>query len=140
VGFGLLFYHFTNKIRPMVHSCIKGNCAFWTSSGLVKTKLLDEASSWPLLIFFKVLVKNYKTNRKNLNIILYKSVNHKVEPIGSLIYPFYWLRNKYSHIWNLDQFATIIVKPIKTGFTVTKHKTAFDTIASKYEKLKSKFS
>ncbi|AYV78977.1 MAG: hypothetical protein Edafosvirus65_3, partial [Edafosvirus sp.] len=27
------------------------------------------------------------------------------------MYPFYWIKNTYKKIWNLENFATIIVKP-----------------------------
>ena len=71
-------------------------------------------SSWPLYLWFKVLLSQFKNDFKYTNVIAYRSINHEEEPKGSLIYPFYWLRNSYSSIWNLDMFANIIVEPFKT--------------------------
>lgn len=135
IEFSLFLFNVTNHFRPLFHKSLRGNCAYFTSIGLVESGLLMKPHSWPLLIFFKIMFKNYRDNRQNMNIIAYQGINYKFEPQGSLIYPFYSLRNRYSDFWNLDSFANIIVN----NYIIYRQKNAFQRWKELYMKLKDKF-
>jgi hypothetical protein len=148
IAYGLIFYQWTNPIKLFVNRFVpgyfnqppKGNCAHWTSTGLVECGLMSKPSSWPLWIGFKLFLKSYWSHRENLSIISYQSINPDKYSERALIYPFYWLRNSYKEFWNLDNFANIIVECsneiTKDQFTVRKNITAFDRWKAMGEKFK----
>ena len=86
----------------------KGNCSHWSSNGLVKAELIDQSSHWPTFFWFKLLYKHLQENPDNVNVVSYRGLKYGKEPKGSLMYPFYWLSNGYSHIWDMDKFANIV--------------------------------
>ncbi|AYV81009.1 MAG: hypothetical protein Harvfovirus13_15 [Harvfovirus sp.] len=114
-GFTLIAHIFTNMFRKLFKSAgiaEKGNCAYWTSKGLVRAGIIKHNSNWPLLIFFRLLARKLVDNdTEHVNIISYRSLNFKTELKGALVYPFHWLWNAYQNIWNLENFATVVVKP-----------------------------
>jgi len=88
----------------------KGNCSYWTGLGLADIGLVHGTSSWPLLLWFKLLFNQMEHNRDNINIVAYPSINHKSEPTGSLLNPLVGLFHGYSDFWDLNRFANIKVK------------------------------
>ena len=138
IAYGLIVYQLTNPIKAFINRWVpgyfsqphKGNCAHWTSTGLVQCGLMPKPSSWPLWIGFKLFMKSYWSHRQDLNVISYKSINPAKYSETALIYPFYWLRNSYTELWNLDNFANIVVECTDETnnnlFTVRKNITAFD--------------
>lgn len=93
-----------------------GNCAYWTSQGLVRAGLLPGFSNWPLVVLFKLmlaeLTRQAHGGGPRVNVISYRSLKHAHEPQGGLIYPFHWLRHSYRPFWSLDKLANIVVKPV----------------------------
>ncbi len=151
IAYGLILYQLTNPIKAFINSFVpgyfkqptKGNCAHWTSTGLVECGLMTGTSSWPLWIGFKLFLKSYWSHRQDLSIISYQSINPAKYSETALIYPFYWLRNSYKELWNLDNFANIVVECTDTKiednkdqFTVRKNITAFDRWKAIAEKFK----
>jgi hypothetical protein len=110
--FSLLTAMFTNYCRPFFHKSEQGNCAYWTSQGFVAAGILKTPSNWPLLIFFRLLYSQTINNINNINVVLYRSIHHMNQPKGGLIFPVYWMQHGYEKIWNLDNFATVIVEPV----------------------------
>lgn len=85
-----------------------GNCSYWTGLGLTHINIMNKTSSFPLVPFFRLLIS---TKPEEIDVIAYRSLKYKSEPKGAYLYPFYWLKNNYTGIWNLDKFANIIVQP-----------------------------
>jgi hypothetical protein len=110
IEFTMISHIFTNPLRNIFNLPERGNCAYFTGLGLKHIGLIKETSSWPLLLWFKLFVTQLKNNSQNINIISYRSINYKNEPKRSLMYPFYWIRNSYQHIWHLDKFANYKIK------------------------------
>jgi hypothetical protein len=111
--FGAALHYITNRFRPLFHKTLRGNCANWTSEGLVKAGLLEKQSYYPLVIWMKLFLNEMKRkdDKTRMNIIEYRSIKYEDEPKGSLIYPFYWLKHKYQDIWYLSGFANITIEP-----------------------------
>jgi hypothetical protein len=91
-----------------------GNCAYWISQGLVQAGLLKKPSSFPLVVFFKLLLSELllAPGAPRVNIILYRSVTYDSEPKGALMYPLHWLRHSYRPFWNMERLATFNVHAI----------------------------
>ncbi len=136
IDFGLIMYQLTNSYRPLFHSTEKGNCAYWTSQGLMASGLLHRIYNWPLLIGFRLFMENYRSNRENLNIISYQSINPQKKSEVAWVYPFYgfWHKSVQPHLWNLDQFANIIVKPTTNSFIVESNDNAKNLWKNVYDK------
>lgn len=112
VQYGMILYTLTNWFRKMLGLPIKGNCSCWTGRGLAEIGMIDATSSWPLFLFFRVLFTQItRTSLENINVISYRSIRYHEEPKGALLYPFYWMKHSYGHIWNLGSIANIVVKP-----------------------------
>jgi len=151
VGYGMLLHIFTNPIRRLLGLQIKGNCSFWTSKGLIEAGIIKKGSSWPLSLWFKVLVNQMDTNRENVNIIAYRSIKYDKEPTGSLIHPLFpftsilkfRFSNPYKIYWNLDSFADIILTPhldtVADETTYVPLITRQDHVAYRWENLKAEF-
>ena len=110
IKYGMLLYFLTNPIRKFMGFSMKGNCSYWTGQGLAKIGLINSTSSWPLLLWFKLLFNQMEHNPNNINIVAYPSINYKNEPSGSLLAPKIGLTRGYSDYWDLNSFANIKVK------------------------------
>jgi hypothetical protein len=115
--FSLITYIFTNPFTYFFNKSTGGNCAFWTSKGLVEAKLLKKHTNWPLVLFFRLLIDQIRKNPNNFNVIYYASLQHYIEPQGALLQPFWWFFNSYKSIWNLNDLADIHVIPEKNEAT-----------------------
>lgn len=151
IKYGTILYIFTNWFKKKMGLPIRGNCAYWVSSGLHDSKIINGISSWPLFLFFKVLLTQISlTQLSNINIISYRSIKYKQEPKGSLMYPLFWLKASYKPIWNLGSFANIIVEPTITknnngeneyNATIREHnKDKYQKIVNNWLDLKKKFN
>lgn len=109
IRFFLLPFSFLNPIRRLLGRPMVGNCSHWTSLGLKHIGLLPRTYSWPLLLYFEMIRAQMATKFKSLNIVSYLGLTYPVEPEGSFIYPFYWLRRGYSQIWQLDDLSNVLV-------------------------------
>ena len=108
----------TNKLRllfPYVYN-ERGNCTYWTSSGLVKIGMLDSNSNFPLACFYKLLLNIYlcwatyfetSQETKEHCIVLYKGINHDTLPKSSFMYPMYWLKHGYNAVCNVQKIANL---------------------------------
>jgi hypothetical protein len=145
IEFSLLFYHITNFFRPYFHKSLRGNCAFWTSKGLIHTGLIDKIHSWPSYMLFRLITKGYYNKRK-MHIIYYKRTNTEKEPEGSFMAPFYGILNGYKKYWNIGHIADIIVEyqtqcPTSGEklYRITRLKPIIGELEIFYSKLKDKF-
>lgn len=117
--FRLASHLITNKLRwlfPSINE--RGNCTYWTSSGLVKLGMLDSNSSFPMVCFYKLLLNIYLQRGKYFSnyeiikdhcIVFYKGIHHKTMPKGSYMYPLYWLKFSYNKVWAVEKIANIKV-------------------------------
>ena len=110
IKYGMMLYFMTNPFRRLFGLSKKGNCSYWTGLGLAEIGLVKSTSSWPLLLWFKLLFNQMEHNPDNINIVAYPSINHKNEPAGSLMAPYIGLTRGYSEYWDLNRFANIKVK------------------------------
>lgn len=118
IRFSLLTHLFTNILRR--HNIYKfsesGNCTYWTTSVFRNHGMLSSQHSFPMVAFYKFLLNielkltNYFSSQTEYSIILYKGVKHNFLPKGSLLYPFYWINNGYSKIWEVEKTAHSIVE------------------------------
>ena len=132
VKFTLFSHLFLNPFRKWFGLIERGNCAYFTGKGLERAGIIKKTSSWPLFLWFKVLISQLAyNNHKNVNVISYRSVNYKSEPKGAFLRPFYGLLNGYHGLWHLDKLANITVKFDKEsdeqyGYKIKQNNTAKD--------------
>jgi len=117
--FRLASHLITNKLRWLFPSLNeRGNCTYWTSSGLVKLGMLDSNSNFPMVCFYKLLLNIYLKRGqyfekydtiKDHCIVFYKGYHHKNMPKGSYMYPLYWMKYSYNQIWAVEKIANIRV-------------------------------
>lgn len=118
IKFNLLTHIITNPLRRIFYGekeAKSGNCAYWTGKGFENCGLINKTSSWPLALLFKIWYNAIEKNVDNVNVILFKSKIHHVEPEGTLLWPLFWLKNSYHTIWNLNTLANIVVTPKHQG-------------------------
>lgn len=117
--FSLITYIFTNPFTYFFNKTIGGNCAYWTSKGLVEAGVLKKHTNWPLVLFLRLLSDQIHNNSGNFDVIYYASLQHFLEPRGVFVKPFWWLFNlkSYTKIWDLNGLANIHVIPEKNEAT-----------------------
>jgi hypothetical protein len=126
--YGTIFYILTNWFRQYMGWSQKGNCAYWTSSGLAEAGLLSGNTNWPLYLFFKMLFTQINRNGlQDINVIAYKNIKRN-EPDGAYIYPF----SKF--MWDLDSIATVVVEPRLVEVSDTNDKYIIDVTRHNNEK------
>lgn len=142
IKFTMISHLITNPLKKFFNLNIplSGNCAYFTGLGLKQIGLVKETSSFPLFLWFKLLYQIKKNNNNYLSVISYRSIGFLNEPKGALLHPFYWLRNSYKPIWNLDKFANIIVQFKQENdiytYEITKNEKAIQNIKKIYNKMK----
>jgi hypothetical protein len=102
-NFSLMWLPLLNALRIFGE---KGNCAYWTSKGLVEAKLLKRATMWPKYIFLKLFLQEGRAVEEgNMNIVLYKSLL-KNQPKGWLTPLYLWQQGPF---FNLGSLANVVV-------------------------------
>ena len=93
-----------------------GNCAYWTSQGLVQAGLLDGNSAFPKVVFIKLYFKQLQLHKwRRLNpychIVFYHAADDpRDRPPTGWLHPGHW-RSAHSSIFNqLSRFAHAIVR------------------------------
>jgi len=115
-GYSIIFGPFYNYLRKFswfqkIFGKIaeRGNCAHWTSAGLVVSGLLNKATSWPKLVWVKLLLTYGIFHPENINIIVYKNMDREKPKDGGIIAPFYyWSAGRIFN--NLSKLADVVVK------------------------------
>jgi hypothetical protein len=133
ISFSLITHIFTNRFRFLFGLRESGNCTYWTTSVFRDHDMLLSQHSFPMVAFYKFLLnivlkrtnyfstigypafsgrpKDYHWSTSNeYCITLYKGVKHEFLPKGSLLHPFYWIRNGYSKIWKVEKIADYVVE------------------------------
>lgn len=117
--FNMVMFIIVNKMRYIFPSIYeRGNCTYWTTKGFQHIGMLLTDSNFPLVSFYKLMINimykkapYFKDNKDiDFTTVLYKGINHESQPKGSLLYPFFWMRHKYSKIWEVETTADIIVE------------------------------
>ena len=109
IKFFLLPLSFFNPIRRLLGLPMVGNCSHWTTIGLKKVGLLPRTYNWPLLVYFELIRAQMANKFKSLNIVSYLGLTYPVEPAGSFIYPFFWFKQGYAKIWQLDDLSNLLI-------------------------------
>lgn len=92
----------------------RGNCAMWTSKGLVEADLLRWPNAWPKSIWVDLYETWGGRDRKNVHVVSYRRINQAQLSYGKPLYspsvvePLNTLSN-LSYI-NLEKFADVIVE------------------------------
>ena len=93
----------------------RGNCARWTSSGLVFADLLPFLNIWPKQIWINLFEKWGRKNRQNVHVVVYEHIPHAKQTYGDGT-PL-WLEgvSPLSLIYNwsyfdLKKFANVVVE------------------------------
>ena len=77
------FYNFLRSRMPEgVSWAESGNCARWTSQGMVFADALSYAHVWPKQIWINLFEKLGAANRDNVNVVLYQHIPHAVQTYG----------------------------------------------------------
>lgn len=104
-AFSLLRFPFLNFLRLFGE---KGNCAYWTSKGIVESGLLARPTIWPKYIFIKLFLQVGRVlPPREVNIVQYKSLKRK-QPKGWLT-PIYYLLGQ-GEFFDLGTLANAVVK------------------------------
>jgi len=92
----------------------RGNCALWTSKGLVEADLVRWPSTWPKSIWVDLYENWGKNDKTNVHVVSYRRVNQAQLSYGKPLYtpsvvePLNTLQN-LSYL-NLEKFADVIVE------------------------------
>ena len=115
-GFSLLLSRIMNILAFLIpgHQKEKGNCARWTSLGLVAAGLLRSPTLWPKNLWVALFERYTKKNPSNVHVVCYRRVKHAVQTYGKagdvpgLVAPLHWIKTR--KYWNLENFADVIVE------------------------------
>eukprot|EP00007_Cunea_sp_BSH-02190019_P006131 CAMPEP_0174230428 /NCGR_PEP_ID=MMETSP0417-20130205/1207_1 /TAXON_ID=242541 /ORGANISM="Mayorella sp, Strain BSH-02190019" /LENGTH=312 /DNA_ID=CAMNT_0015308123 /DNA_START=37 /DNA_END=972 /DNA_ORIENTATION=- len=117
VKFNLVFAKLFNAVGwllPRLH-VERGNCAYWTSKGLVEGDLLFWPTIWPKSIWINVFEEQGALDPSNVHVVSYRrKLNEEVEygvsakPLWSGVGPLQSLRNISYR--NLEEYANVIVE------------------------------
>lgn len=108
--------NFLRRITPFMHISERGNCAWWTSTGLLKAGVVTKRSMWPKSIFIDILENSHRTEAKdkaNVHVVSYHRIRHAKLSYGvdaksvDAVAPLQSLRSLF--YWNLEKFASVIV-------------------------------
>jgi len=131
VKFSLAFGNIWNWIAHWLPIDVaeRGNCAHWTSKGLVECQLLKTPSLFPKRIFVNLFERNGLNNPNNVNVVSYRRVKHAHQTYGepedpwiSGVAPLAPITNLL--YFNLEKFAHVIVEvpPGSTKAEIRKQK------------------
>lgn len=59
----------------------RGNCARWTSSGLVFAELLPHRVMWPKALFIHLMERHARRDPDNVNVVVYEWVEHAAREV-----------------------------------------------------------
>lgn len=91
-----------------------GNCAAWTSNGLVAAGILDEPTTWPKELWVELYEKYSKLEPSNVHGVSYRRVLHAAQTYGKLaethgfVAPLRVRRN--IRYWDLEDFSSAVVE------------------------------
>lgn len=113
--FGPIMNFVRNKLPEGNRWAERGNCARWTSSGLVFCGVLSYLHIWPKSIWVHLYEKHGLNDRKNVNVVVYEHIQHAKQTCSNG--PPLWIESVkpfnpfYSwNYWNLTKFADVVVK------------------------------
>jgi len=111
-----LFGDFLHKWLP-VDAIERGNCARWTSKGLLKAGVVTKSTMWPKSVWINMF-ENYETTQvkrqSNLHVVSYRRIKHAKLSYGvdaipvTLVAPLQTIRSFL--YYDLDSFADVIVE------------------------------
>ena len=115
--FNIAFDPIFNALGTIFPLAERGNCARYTSEGLVAAGVSTNVSMWPKSIWVNMFENAYRTSagsHDNVNVVSYRRVKHAVLSYGTdgdapeAVAPLQSLRSLA--YWNLERFANVIVE------------------------------
>jgi hypothetical protein len=111
-----------HKLLPVLNQGVRlGNCAKWTSFGLVRAGLLPRVSLFPKQMLVRMMIQISSRHQKGLSpvecsLVKYARIEAPVEchrtyatrPCPGLLTPIHFYHNVV--FWNLDRFCTFTVR------------------------------
>lgn len=137
--YNLLSYLFPNM-------ALTGNCAWWTSQGLLRAKVVTKTTLWPKSIWINMFENYEKTEIKeksNMSVVYYKRIPHCYHTYGTggnensftidAVAPLQSLRSL--SYFNLQSFADVVVHVPKGSIIARVDRHAYPSEPSKFRNI-----
>jgi len=117
VGFSLALAKIKNLINRFFPGTHRewGNCALWSSNGLVAAGILDAPTFWPKEIWVKLYETYRALDSSNVHGVYYRRIAHAAHSYGKsaahmpeFVAPFHWIKSY--HYRDLGHFSDVVVE------------------------------